>query len=100
MKKIIKIILISLVIYIFFFCRNGNSCFKINSDGNKIFNIIPILSGFFRPLKKLYLTFINDGLFKSIKYFNVESYNLANPFAVFIFVFGIFKIIEQNKIFN
>ena len=101
MKKIYKIILISFIIYVFFFCRIGNTCFRINSKGNKVFNIIPIFTeGIFGPFKTLYLTFINKGLLKSIKYINFESYNFANPFAVFAFVYGISKIIDQNKIFN
>ena len=101
MKKIYKIILISFILYVIFFCRIGNTCYRINSEGNKIFNIIPLFTeGIIGPIRTLYLTLIHNGLWDAIKYIRFEAYNFANPFAVFAFVYGISKIIDQNKIFN
>ena len=99
MKKIYKILIISFILYLIFFCRLGNTCYRINSNGNKVFNIIPLFTeGIFGPFRTLYLTLIHHGFMKAFKYVRFEAYNFANPIACFLFVFGIFKILEQNKI--
>ena len=101
MKKIYKIIIISFIIYVFFFCRLGNTCFRINSEGTKVLNILPIFTeGIFGPFRTFYLILIQNGLWNSIKYIRSEVYNFSNLFSVMFFVFGIFKIIEKNKIFK
>ena len=59
MKKIYKILIISFILYLIFFCRLGNTCYRINSNGNKVFNIIPLFTeGIFGPFRTLYLTLI------------------------------------------
>jgi hypothetical protein len=100
MLKINKIILIiSVIIYIIFFCKLGNTCLRINSEGVKKFSIIPLITeGFIGPIRTLLITLFNNGIIPAFKYFRHELTNLANPFSAYLFVYGIFNILVKNKI--
>jgi hypothetical protein len=99
MKKIIKIIIVSFIIYTFFFCNIGNTCYRINSKGIKTLNILPLFTeGFIGPFRTLFIILSQEGLWKAIKYFQYEAYNLTNPISTFMFIYGIHNVLHQNKI--
>ncbi len=98
-KKFIKIIVISFIIYTFFYCKLGNVCYRINSQGVATINILSIFTnGFIDPFKTLFSIFSKEGLWKAIKFFQYEAYNFTNPISTFMFVYGVHNVLHQNKI--
>lgn len=98
-KNIIIILSVAIVIYIIFFCKLGNTCFRINSDGIKKFSIVPLFTeGFIGPIRTIFITFFHNGLIPTIKYIQHELTNLANPFSSYLFVYGIYNVLIKNKV--
>jgi hypothetical protein len=99
MNKYIIIITISFIVYVIFFCKLGNTCYRTNSIGTKSISILPLFTeGFYGPFRTLYITLVHNGFFPALKYFLHEMSNLANPIAAFVFVRGIYYILEKNKV--
>ncbi len=49
-------IFIAFLIYTYFFCGLGNTCFRINSDGIKQFSLLPLFTeGIIGPIRSLVL---------------------------------------------
>lgn len=98
-KKFIKIIIISFIIYTFFYCKLGDTCYIINSQGVKTFNFLSLfINGFIDPFKTLFKIFSTEGLWKAIQFFQYEAYNFTNPISTFMFVYGVHNVLNQNKI--
>ena len=99
MKKYIIIIIISFLIYAIFFCRLGNTCFRIDSMGVQRFSLIPLITeGFIGPIRSLFLLIFNGNIWGAFKYFSFETTNLANPFATFLIVNGFYNLLKKNKV--
>ena len=94
-------LIISFVIYAFFFCNLANTCYRINFLGIKQFNFLPLITeGFIGPIRTL-LNLIYKGYFRSaFEYFLHETTNLANPFTTYYIVRYIHNILVKNKIIN
>jgi hypothetical protein len=98
-KHIIIIIIISFLIYSIFFCRLGNTCFRIDSMGVERFNLIPLLTeGFIGPIRSLFLLLFNGNFWGTIQYISFESTNLANPFFTFLIVNSLYDLLKKNKV--
>jgi len=99
MKKYVIIIIISFLIYSIFFCRLGNTCFRIDSMGIERFSLIPLLTeGFIGPIRSLFLLLFNGKITGAIKYVLFESTNLANPFSTFLIVRSLYSLLKKNKV--
>lgn len=99
MKTIIILIILSFLIYSYFFCNLGNTCLRLNSNGEKIFSIIPLLTeGFIGPIRSLLNLIFKGKIIGAYKYFIFESNNLANPFFTFLIIYKIYQILKFNKI--
>lgn len=91
--------IISFLLYAYFFCKLGNTCFRKNSEGIEKFSIIPLFTeGIIGPIRTIYLLLKNGTIKQTYKYIQFELINLANPFASFIIVRYINNVIKQNKI--
>lgn len=90
-------IFISFLIYAYFFCGLGNTCFRINSDGIKQLNIIPLFTeGIIGPIRSLFLLLTYGNVSGAITYLVWIFTSLSNIFGSSLFVFYISKLIENN----
>ena len=98
-KKKYIILLLSFLIYTIFFCKLGNTCYRLNSNGIKKIMIIPLFTeGFKGPIRSIFLLLKQLEFYKLINYINFELKNLANPYSTFLFVNGIYNVLKFNKI--
>ena len=80
-------LLLAFTIYTISFCNLGNTCYRINSDNIKVFNIIPLFTeGIWGPIRSTYLLFIHDGLYNSVSYIISNLLSLHNIFGAYLFV--------------
>jgi len=80
-------LLLAFTIYTISFCLQGNSCYRLNSDNIKVFNILPLFTeGIWGPIRSTYLLFIYDGLYSSISYIISNLLSLHNIFGAYLFV--------------
>ena len=87
------------MIYSIFFCRLGNTCFRIDSKGIERFSLIPLFTeGFIGPIRSLFLLIFNGNLWGAFEYFSFETTNLANPFTTFLIVRSIYSLLKKNKV--
>ena len=90
-------ILFFIIIYSYFFYKLGNTLSRINSDGIKVFSIIPLLTeGIIGPIRSFFLLLFHGNLFDCLNYLWLELFRLSNPFSVIIFIYYIHKIIKRN----
>jgi len=94
-KNIIKFkIFITIIIYITFFCKLGNTCYRINSNGDKTIRILPIItSGIFGPIKSSYLLIKNKEIKPFIKFIILQLNLLSNPLGAYLFTDYTIKLI-------
>jgi hypothetical protein len=93
--KFYYIILLSFVIYTYFFVNLGNTVYRIDSSGKKIFNITSLFTvGFFGPVKTLFILISYPHIL--LEYISFEFFRLSNPLSAFIFTYYIYKIIYAN----
>ena len=91
--------IIAFLIYSYFFCKLGNTCFRKNSDGIEKFSFEPLFTeGIIGPLRTLYLLLTKGTYIQTYKYLNFELKNLASPFGAFFLVRHIDIVLKHNKI--
>ena len=91
--------IISFLIYSYFFCKLGNTCFRKNSEGVENFSFQPLFTeGIIGPIRTIYLLLTNGTYKQTFKYINFELKNLANPISTFLIVRYINILIKHNKI--
>ena len=93
---IVKIIL-SFIIYTYFFCITGNTCYRINEYGHKAITIIPLFTeGIFGHFRSLYLSLKYISFDAFLNYIYNLVFSLNNIFGALILVFYIATIIKIN----
>jgi hypothetical protein len=92
-----KKILLAFLIYSYFFCNLGNTCFRINSDNVKVFSIVPLLTeGIYGPLRSALLLLYYNG-FSDFLFYVFDSFlHLHNIYGALLFVFYGCAIFELN----
>jgi len=91
-----KIIIISALVYSYFFYKLGNTIYRTNSFGEKSFNITSLIEGFVGPIRSSYLLIRYSGIIPALTFLKFEIFRLSNPYSAFFFVYYINKIIEIN----
>jgi len=78
-------LLISFLIYSYFFCSMENTCYR-----NNIFSLIPLFTdGIYGPIRSAYLLLVNDSITTFFEYVIYTLSNLNNIFGSLLFVFYI-----------
>ena len=91
------LLIIFIVIYTYFFYKLGNTLFRTNSEGIKVFSIIPLITeGIIGPIRSFFLLLFHGNFFDCLNYLWLELFRLSNPFSVIIFIYYIHKIIKRN----
>ena len=89
--------IIAFLIYTYSFCNLGNTCLRIDSSGEKVFNIIPLFTeGIYGPIRSAYLLLTQSYLTSFFEYVFDCFSSLHNIFGALIFVFYISHIYEKN----
>ncbi len=89
-------ILTAFLIYSYFFCELGNTCFRGNSNGIIEFSLVPLFTeGLYGPIRTLYRLLFFD-LYAFINYIIFLLTSLSNIFGALLFVFYLNKIYEIN----
>ena len=91
-----KIIIISALIYSYFFFKLGNTIYRTNSSGEKSFNLMSLLEGFIGPIRTLFILLKYSGILPALTFLKFEFFRLSNPYSAFFFTYYINKIIENN----
>ena len=91
-----KIIIISALIYSYFFYKLGNTIYRTNSLGEKSFNLTSLIEGFVGPIRSLFLLCRHSGIIPALTFLKFEFFRLSNPYSAFFFVYYINKLIEIN----
>lgn len=89
-------IIVAFLIYSYFFCSLGNTCYRGNSLGVKEFNLVPLFTeGLYGPIRTIVRLFFYDW-YAFINYIIFLLTSLSNIFGALFFVFYINKIYEIN----
>ena len=76
-------LLISFLIYSYFFCSMENTCYR-----NNTFSLVPLFTeGIYGPIRSAYLLLINDSVEIFFEYVFYTLLNLNNIFGSLLFVF-------------
>jgi len=92
----IKIIFISLIIYIINFIMLGNTFFRLDAYGNTQIHFLSLIEGFIGPLRTLILMIKYSEAKIIIKYLYEELFRLSNPYSAFIFTIYFYNLINKN----
>jgi hypothetical protein len=85
-------LLISFLIYSYFFCSMENTCYR-----NNTFSLIPLFTeGIYGPIRSAYLLLINHSIKTFFEYIIYTLLNLNNIFGSLLFVFYINLILKYN----
>ena len=95
-KYMNKIIIISVLVYGYFFFKLGNTVYRTNSLGDKSLNLMSLLEGFVGPIRSLFLLIRYSGIIPALTFLKFEFFRLSNPYSAFFFVYYINKLIEIN----
>jgi len=89
--------IIAFLIYSYSFCNLGNTCLRIDSTGEKVFNIIPLFTeGIYGPIRSAYLL-LTHSYFSSFFAYVLDCFtSLHNIFGALFFVFYLAYIFERN----
>jgi hypothetical protein len=88
--------LIAFGIYSYFFCSMANTCYRVNSEGIKVFSLLPLFTvGLWGPLKSFYLLAVYNSLYSSLVYMTNTLLSLNNLYGASLFVFYLDKVITQ-----
>jgi hypothetical protein len=78
---------IAFLIYAYFFCNLGNTCYRVNSDGIKIFNILPLFTeGIIGPIRSSFLLLFYNGPYAFSIYVFDLLFSLHNIYGSFLLV--------------
>jgi hypothetical protein len=89
--------IIAFLIYSYSFCNLGNTCLRIDSTGEKVFNILPLFTeGIYGPIRSAYLLLTNSYFSSFLAYLFDCFTSLHNIFGALILVFYISYIFEKN----
>lgn len=89
--------IISFLIYSYSFCNLGNTCLRIDSTGEKVFNILPLFTeGIYGPIRSAYLLLTHSYFISFFEYVFDCFTSLHNIFGALILVFYISYIFEKN----
>ena len=89
--------IIAFLIYSYSFCNLGNTCLRIDSSGEKVFNILPLFTeGIYGPIRSAYLLLTHSYFISFIEYVFDCLTSLHNIFGALILVFYISYIYEKN----
>ena len=91
-----KIIIISALIYSYFFYKLGNTIYRTNSLGEKSFNLTSLIEGFVGPIRTLFLLIRYSGIIPALTFLEFEFCRLSNPNSTIFFVYYRSKLIEIN----
>ena len=90
-------IIISIIIYVFFFFKLGNTLFRTNSLGGKSFSLLPLITeGFIGPIRTLFYLLVSCNLIGAFKFIKFEFFRLSNPFSAYFFVYYINKCLIKE----
>jgi hypothetical protein len=85
-------LLISFLIYSYFFCSMENTCYR-----NNTFSLVPLFTeGIYGPIRSAYLLLVNDSINIFFEYVIYTLLNLNNIFGSLFFVFYIDLIFKYN----
>ena len=99
-----KILIVSAIIYSYFFYKLGNTIYRMDSNSIYQFSLEPLITeGFIGPIRTLiYLLIHQSGLGNKLSsvfiFLSHEIFRLSNPFSAFIFTYYIISIIKENFI--
>ena len=89
--------IIAFLIYTYSFCNLGNTCLRIDSSGEKVFNILPLFTeGIYGPIRSAYLLLTHSYFISFFEYVFDCFTSLHNIFGALILVFYISYIFEKN----
>lgn len=92
----LKILFISLIIYIINFIMLENAFFRRDHLGIIKINFISLIEGFIGPLRTIILLLKYLNIKSAIYYLYEELFRLSNPYSAFIFTFYIYNLIKKN----
>ena len=94
-----RIFLLLFILYLYNFYKLGNTLFRTNSTGIKVFSPLSIIESFIGPIRSLYILLVYQDFNAFIHYLQFELTNIASPYF-YIIVFIIIKKInkEYNKV--
>ena len=90
------IILISVLIYSYFFSMLGNTIYRTDSFGTKSLNLWSLLEGFVGPIRSLFIILKYSGILSALTFLKFEFFRLSNPYSALFFSYYLYKIIENN----
>ena len=89
-------IIAAFLIYSYFFCSLGNTCYRTNSFGIKELNLVPLFTeGLYGPIRTIFRLFFYDW-YAFINYILFLLTSLSNIFGALLFVYYMNKICEIN----
>ena len=90
-------LILFITIYTYFFYNLGNTLIRTNSEGNKIFSLIPLITeGIIGPIRSFLLLLYYGKIIDCLRFLWFELFRLSNPFSVIIFIYYIYNVIKRN----
>ena len=90
-------LIIAFLIYLIFFISLENCIHRTNSDGNKEWKPILILTeGFIGPIRSLFLLVVHSDLKSILQFVKFELFRLSNPLSALFFTYYVSNIIKAN----
>ena len=80
-KYMNKIIIISVLVYGYFFFKLGNTVYRTNSLGDKSLNLMSLLEGFVGPIRSLFLLIRYSGIIPALTFLKFEFFLFQPTFA-------------------
>jgi len=92
-----KFYLMSIIVYVFFFYKLGNTILRYDSTGNKSIQLRSLFTeGIIGPIRTFFLLIFYGNFFGALNFIKFEFFRLSNPFSAFFFCYYIYKIIKFN----
>ena len=91
-----KIIIFGFLIFVFFFYKLGNTIFRIDSTGEKVFCLSSLIEGFIGPVRTLLLIISQKEFYLVFEFLKFEFFRLSNPYSALFFSYYLYKIIQNN----
>lgn len=86
--KIFIYFIIFVAIYGVAFYLLGNTLYRINSSGNKVFSIVPLFTeGFIGPLRTLWIMLKTGNFYGFLRWVYILLTSLWSPYAVILLLF-------------
>ena len=94
-----RIFLLLFILYLYNFYKLGNTIFRTDSNGIKVFSPLSIMESFIGPIRSLFILITYQDFNAFLYYLQFELTNIASPYFYIILYIIIKKINkEYNKV--